>query len=381
MAYVKDLSDIPLKPLQETFVDDPTSLEEIYIDELIFDLEHKLKNINKLSIFHAIYILSQSVQNIIKLQSDPVLFQQFKNEQLAKYNIDFSSSSCSSSSTVTDSHESDSHEFTRVSSHSLLRSHTPPLSPPLKFAKLSQPIYPQYSFKESTPDSLANEEVTPDSIEERKELEAESEAQRSPFTEQEDDDEQVEEPKEPPYIPIEQLVKELKLDPVSDPVTNLNLDSFKKEVLFNRDSKRIEQNQHLLKIFNLVKVPPLTIDEFLLRIKTYSSSISVSAYIHTASMMFKLCILLDIIPLSPVNVYRFILASLRCSTKKLEDVYQKQKSFATVGGVSTRDLYRLEVGFLYLCNFKLVLGEATLNKFLNQDFVDLHTFVKENYQS
>ncbi|ABN66578.2 predicted protein [Scheffersomyces stipitis CBS 6054] len=332
MAYVKDLSDIPLKPLQETFVDDPTSLEEIYIDELIFDLEHKLKNINKLSIFHAIYILSQSVQNIIKLQSDPVLFQQFKNEQLAN------------------------HEFTRVSSHSLLRSHTPPLSPPLKFAKLSQPIYPQYSFKESTPDSLANEEVTPDSIEEQ-------------------------EPKEPPYIPIKQLVKELKLDPVSDPVTNLNLDSFKKEVLFNRDSKRIEQNQHLLKIFNLVKVPPLTIDEFLLRIKTYSSSISVSAYIHTASMMFKLCILLDIIPLSPVNVYRFILASLRCSTKKLEDVYQKQKSFATVGGVSTRDLYRLEVGFLYLCNFKLVLGEATLNKFLNQDFVDLHTFVKENYQS
>ncbi|KAK6455168.1 cyclin-domain-containing protein [Scheffersomyces xylosifermentans] len=365
MTYVKDLSDIPLKPPQETFVDDPESLDEIFIDDLIFDLQHGLKNINKLHVYHAIFILSKSLQYIIRLQSDPVLFAQFKNQQLAKYKLDLS-------------RNNEYREFTKVSSDSV-RSNTPPLSPPLKFAKLSQPPYPITAFKETTPDSLSNEEATPDSLETQEQEQRENEKNDDSSIRDADDNES-DENIEGPYIPIEELVDGATFEPVANPITDLDLVKFKQEVLYNQDAKRIEQNQHLLKIFNLVKVPPLSIDQFLLRIKTYSSSISVSAYIHSASMMFKLCILLDIIPLSAMNVYRFILASIRCSTKKLEDVYQKQKSFATVGGVSPKDLYRLEVGFLYLCNFKLVIGEVNLNNYLTDEFLELHKFVKENFE-
>ncbi|KAM9916768.1 hypothetical protein OXX80_013491 [Metschnikowia pulcherrima] len=91
-------------------------------------------------------------------------------------------------------------------------------------------------------------------------------------------------------------------------------------------------------------------------------------------MIYKLCVLLDVVTLTPLNVYRFILASLRCSTKKLEDVHQKQKSFATVGGVAPKDLGKIEVSFLYLLNFKLVVSEHILDRFLTKDFVALRAF-------
>ncbi|KAK6462236.1 cyclin-domain-containing protein [Scheffersomyces coipomensis] len=395
MAYVKDISDIPLKKTQETFVDDPTSIDEVFIDDLVFDINHGIKNINKLHVFHAIVVLCTTLKDIIKLQSNPELFQKFKHQQLLKYGINLDDYKLtppppllSTSSSVSSSDPTS--RVPTILSSSIIppgRSSTPPLSPPLKFAKLNRNDTNTENFeslRESTPNSLSNSESNQD---EKNEDDLQDDTTNENIDQSNDDNESHdnynnnEQQSNAPYIPIDELIKNCSLEPIENPITDINNDKFFKEYQYNQDLKRQHQTTHLLKSFKLLKIPPLTIDQFLIRIKTYSSSISVSSYIHSASMLFKLCILLDIVPLTESNVYRLILASIRCSTKKLEDVYQKQKSFATVGGITTKDLFRLEVSFLYLCNFKLIISENVLDNFLTTEFTALRGFCKDHFES
>ena len=135
---------------------------------------------------------------------------------------------------------------------------------------------------------------------------------------------------------------------------------------------------NLLKSFNLASEPTISVESFLMRINTYSSSTSVLVYIHAAFLIYKLAVIMDVLPLSMFNVHRVILSLIRCLTKKLEDVYQSQTNYATVVGVSKKDLFKLEVGFLFLCNFQLVVGEQILNDFVKLAYVDLlHTNANE----
>lgn len=193
-----------------------------------------------------------------------------------------------------------------------------------------------------------------------------------------EDDENTDKDKEhdQEFIPIQDLISSTDLSTrasISD-VSTANI----RENILKRRSK--SQTNLLLKLFNLVNIPNLSIEDFLLRLQTYSSSISSTGYIHSALMIFKLTILYNLVPLTLRNVYRFILASIRCSTKTLEDIFQKQKTFATVGGVSLKDLFKIEVGFLYLMDFKLELSESILNDFLLNGIAPLRTFMTKNFE-
>lgn len=340
MAYV---CDIPLKAPQETFVDAPGSYEDVSKDELVFDLRHEIKDINKLHAFHAIAVLATVLRDIINLQEHPELFQEYRRQELAKYNlvsagdlsIDLQVSN-SNGSTISSSSSSSS------STEQLNGSHT--------------------DISEVRETSLPNYEST----------EAINEAQRTLKSSINPSEE------EQHIIPIEQLIQDTCLNVTEQPILELSREKLQKELTFYEKSVSPNQISHLLKSFNLVKVPPITIDDFLIRIKTYSPSVSVSSYIHSAFMIYKLSILLNVVPLNAFNVYRFILALIRCLTKKFEDIYQKQKQFAIVGGVSSKDLCKIEIGFLYLCNFRIIAGEAFFNNFLQKDFVALRDFCSQH---
>lgn len=341
MSYLKDISDIPLKPSQETFVDEPSSLEDVHLEELIFDLEHGIKDINKLHVYHAIAIVNFTLESIIKLYNNQELLEGFRKDQLNKYNL------------RTPSQDNDSPVSNIVPTPSQT-TNTSPILPPLKCAKIS-PDLDQEIIKETTPDSLSNNN-------EQDETDNDSEA----------DDNQAK------IIPIEELVADLSLETVKNPITGLDANRLQNELNYFEKPQINEQTIHLIKTFNLVKIPNISIEDFLIRIKTYSSSISVLSYIHAAFMIYKLSIILAVVPLSSFNVYRLLLALIRCLAKTLEDVYQKQKSFATVGGVSPKELFKIEVGFLYLCNFRVVIGESILNNFLKKDLLDLYKFCKKS---
>ncbi|CAK7904394.1 hypothetical protein CAAN3_07S03180 [[Candida] anglica] len=346
--------EITLKPTSETFIDDPTSLDEVNVDEIVFDISHSIKDINKLHVYHSICIFKNMLQDIIKLQSNSEMFHRFRKQQLEKY-YQININDLSSNSNKLES----SSKVTRLSTPPL-KSDTPPCSPPLKFARV---------HKENFNDSI--KETTPDSLDDRNEVKSFENGAES-----EDDDGSQD--GDAPYIMMETLREDYDANDIGAEKF-YELDNIRQEIAYNESRKIKDQNSHILKGFGLAKKPTLSIEEFLVRLQTYSSSLSVSVYIQAAYMMFKLCILLDIVPLTDLNVYRFILASVRCSTKTLEDIYQKQKVFATVGGVSQKDLFKIEVGFLYLCNFKVVFSENNLQRLLKDNFVDLRQFMKDDF--
>jgi Cyclin len=66
-------------------------------------------------------------------------------------------------------------------------------------------------------------------------------------------------------------------------------------------------------------------------------------------MLLTLAIYLDRLeypPLNEYNIHRFVLAGLRISAKFLEDLVWKHDRYAKVVGVSSRELSRLELGFV-----------------------------------
>ena len=80
---------------------------------------------------------------------------------------------------------------------------------------------------------------------------------------------------------------------------------------------------------------------------------SSAVYIATALYITRLAILERIISVAPRNVHRLVLAGLRVAMKALEDLSYPHTRFARVGGVSERELTRLEITFCFLTNFEL----------------------------
>lgn len=353
------VSDIPLKRPAETFVDDPSSLDEVSLEELEFDLSHDIKNINLLHVFHALSVLNSMLSDLIYLGTKRELFEKFRRAQLKRHCLDLDELSAPCDDTANPS--ASFHDDDLPLPVEKLR----PLAP-CRFPSIDYSYMPQVPDVEEILNKLPVASLPGSPVPELDDGASESET-----TSREGEKDAV-------FISTESLLKLTSLEIVSNPITEHNSKRLSKEVRFHMNPKTKQQAEHLLKAFMLAKAPLVTIEQFLMRIKTYLPSISVSVYIHSAYMIFKLCVLLDVTQLTQLNVYRFILALLRCLVKKLEDIYQKQKSFATVGGVDLKDLCKIEVSFLYLFNFKLMCSEDILNQFLIRDFVALRKFCREN---
>lgn len=372
----KYVSDIPLKRPAETFVDDPDTLDDVLADDLEFDLAHGIKDINRLHVFHAITIFNTMLEDLIRLSSNKELFDQFRQQRLLAYQIDITELEKHLSETKTGFHDDDlplpldapmetsflefQIQLGREQVLSFSKSSDLDLSPPLEFAKHDEP------------DHLLQVDLNMESVEDFS-VSLPSEVGETALTLAHASVEGG------AFISTESLIQTTSLDVLADPITAHSNERLKKEVLYHMAPKIKNQADHLLKCFGLVKPPSITTEQYLLRIKTYSPLVSVSVYIHSAYMIFKLCVLLDVMKVTSLNVYRFILALIRCLTKKLEDIHLKQKNFAVVGGVALKDLCKIEVSFLYLLNFKLVASEYILNHFLAKDYMALRAFCKEHF--
>lgn len=319
-------ADIPLKRAQETFVDAPRLLDDVALAELEFDLAHGVKDINGLHVFHAIAVLEQMLEDLIMLGENPAKLAEFRALQLQEYGFGDESREIVDSKEIVDSTAPEVKKAPRFHDDDLPRADI-----------------------DGADGNSGNSGIPPET---------------SP------------EAADGAFVPIERLVATTSLEKVLNPITTHSLLRLRRELAFHRAPSTQTQAAHLVRAFTLAKPPPISIREFLLRINKYSPSVSVSVYVHSAYLLFKLSVLLGVVTFTNLNVYRFILALIRLLTKKCEDVYQKQKSFAMVGGMALKDLGRIEVSFLYLCNFKLVVSEFILNDFLTRNFVLLRRFCR-----
>ncbi|KAG5421387.1 hypothetical protein I9W82_000477 [Candida metapsilosis] len=447
--YIKDIEEIPsLKPPQETFVDDPTSLQDIHLDELVFDLSNGLKNMNNLHIYHVIYIYSIFIKFTISLQQQyPTLYTKFRQqqlEQLQKEKVkeeeerkgDYSSlkkrkitpspetsenkntvnttesssivspsvsnssttntiASCSSSASTLNTEKSEDNKSTSTESAAA------DAGAQVNVDDGKTVVESDFTNENDLSDILSLDRCDSDEILFSDEnidninFNYNSNGKRGP-----DDDGSLSPGN---YVPIESLLEQFNLSECSNnsseediaavsaistfttPTHKLRIPTTKsnyaKSILSEVDYAQQKTNTHstqLVKVFQLIKTPSLPIDQFLLRIKQYSPSISIPAYLHSIYILFKLTTLLSTVSLTTNNSYRFVIGSLRTCTKLLDDVYQKQSNFTHVVGVGLRDLSKIEVNFVYLINFNFNLQclEQTLARFLQVEFVQLCQFMK-----
>ena len=105
--------------------------------------------------------------------------------------------------------------------------------------------------------------------------------------------------------------------------------------------------------------PPISLEDYLMRMHKYCP-MSTAVYLATSCYISRLVVQDQIVPVTPRNVHRLILAGLRVAMKALEDMSWPHGRFSKVGGVSESELGRLEITFCFLMDFTLKVDEQML---------------------
>lgn len=112
------------------------------------------------------------------------------------------------------------------------------------------------------------------------------------------------------------------------------------------------QQRALVKRFLSKREPSISLNDYLLRLDHYCP-MSTAVYLATSFYITRMVAVDRLLSIHPLNVHRLVLAGLRVATKALEDLSYPHRRFAKVGGVSERELSRLEISFCFLADFEL----------------------------
>jgi hypothetical protein len=121
------------------------------------------------------------------------------------------------------------------------------------------------------------------------------------------------------------------------------------------------QHGALARKFYSKRPPPISTEEYLMRMHKYCP-MSTAVYVAASLYLARLAVQDRIIPVTPRNVHRLLLACLRVAMKALEDLCWPHGRFSKVGGVSEGELGRLEITFCYLMDFNLKVDAAMLQR-------------------
>jgi hypothetical protein len=119
------------------------------------------------------------------------------------------------------------------------------------------------------------------------------------------------------------------------------------------------QQNALAKRFYSKKAPPISLEAYLLRLHKYCP-MSTAVYLATSLYITRMVVEEKVLLATPRNVHRLVLAGLRVAMKALEDLSYPHARFARVGGVTERELSRLEVTFCFLIDFDLRVDAEAL---------------------
>ncbi|RMZ79429.1 hypothetical protein DV738_g3316, partial [Chaetothyriales sp. CBS 135597] len=107
--------------------------------------------------------------------------------------------------------------------------------------------------------------------------------------------------------------------------------------------------------------PPISLEDYLLRMHKFCP-MSAAVYLATNHYIRRLAVHDRLIPVTPRNVHRLVLAGLRVAMKALEDLSWPHSRFSKVGGVSEGELSRLEITFCFLMDFSLKVDPVVLQQ-------------------
>ncbi|EAW06282.1 putative cyclin-dependent protein kinase complex component [Aspergillus clavatus NRRL 1] len=114
---------------------------------------------------------------------------------------------------------------------------------------------------------------------------------------------------------------------------------------------RLQQSM-LSKRFLSKRAPPIALRDYLLRLHRYCP-MSTAVYLATSIYITRMTTVDRVMSVDSKNMHRLVLAGLRVAMKALEDLSYPHSRIAKVGGVSERELSRLEISFCFLTDFDL----------------------------
>ncbi|KAL8943491.1 MAG: hypothetical protein Q9216_001026 [Gyalolechia sp. 2 TL-2023] len=121
------------------------------------------------------------------------------------------------------------------------------------------------------------------------------------------------------------------------------------------------QHDAVARKFYSKKPPAIPLEEYLLRLHKWCP-LSTGVYLATGLYIYRLAVIQRSVPVTSRNAHRFLLAALRVAGKAIDDRSYPHKRFARVGGVTERELARLEIAFCYVTDFELRVTREMLEK-------------------
>ncbi|KAL9058931.1 MAG: hypothetical protein Q9162_001488 [Coniocarpon cinnabarinum] len=131
------------------------------------------------------------------------------------------------------------------------------------------------------------------------------------------------------------------------------------EQIDHKTALRVQHDAISRKFFSK-KPPPVSIHDYLLRLQRFCP-MSTAVYLAACAYIHQLAVIEKTVPVTPRTSHRLVLSALRVGMKVLEDLNYPHSRFAGVGGVSEKELAKLEVSLCYVLNFDLRVGEELLH--------------------
>ncbi|XP_010942426.1 cyclin-P3-1 [Elaeis guineensis] len=127
------------------------------------------------------------------------------------------------------------------------------------------------------------------------------------------------------------------------------------------DSNKIK---NAVTVFHGLRAPNISIQKYLERIFKYSKcspSCFVLAHIYIDRFLHQ-----PDIHLTSLNVHRLLITSIVVAAKFIDDAFFNNAYYAKVGGVSTVEMNRLELNFLFNLDFRLQVNLETFGSYCLQ---------------
>ncbi|PKU63488.1 cyclin-P3-1 [Dendrobium catenatum] len=143
----------------------------------------------------------------------------------------------------------------------------------------------------------------------------------------------------------------------------------------------IHKNEHILgsmktaeifTVFHGLRAPNIGIQGYIKRIFKYSRcspSCFVLAFIYIERFLLQLDTYL-----TSLNVHRLLITGIAVAAKFIDDAFYNNAYYARVGGVTTTEMNRLELNFLFSLDFKLQVSIGTFRKYCLQLEMDATSY-------
>ncbi|KAJ0052354.1 hypothetical protein Pint_00172 [Pistacia integerrima] len=116
------------------------------------------------------------------------------------------------------------------------------------------------------------------------------------------------------------------------------------------------------RVFDCNEIPDMTIQSYLERIFRYTRA-GPSVYLVAYVYIDRFCQANPGFRINARNVHRLLITTIMVASKYVEDMNYRNSYFARVGGLTTNELNKLELDFLFLMGFKLHVNVSVFESY------------------